>query len=773
MKSLLSLILILIIVINSDLQADNGYSSIKGKLIDIDSKEVISNASLVLVNTDNKKVYKTISDLSGNYEFKELPGGNYQLNAKRIGYDDFETDFYLNVNEIKILDIYLKEIRIETGKINVTASRVEQTLQKTPSSVSLVNFEDIQNKNKITFDQVLEDVQGVTVNRSSSINVSSVSIRGSSDVAGGGIGNRVLLLLDGRPSLSGDSKGALWALIPVNIIERTEVVKGAFSSLYGSSAIGGVVNVITKKPTYKSFTSFNLNAGFYERLSEKYKYTDDLLSFKGANLFHSNTLNKFSYLLNLEYKQSDGYAQQTDYNFVSTFGKLTYDFFSDRDLELTFQYSDSKSGYPHYWRQDPNKPADPYQVNPVYIGDYIKKQTSSIDLYYKAIPNSKSKYSSRFYYYGINSQSVYNANNPVALQYGIPGKEFNTYIKSHNLGNVSQVDYTLGDFNYLIGGFDIQWNIVNSSPSEILYGDQQQYNIGIFVQDQIDFIKDHDGNQVLSATLGTRFDYNKFIGGFEEKQFSPKLSLIYSPDTKHEILRNTSFRLLAGRAFRTPSIAELYFKKELFGGFDFVYNPNLKPEEMFSLEVGLRKQFKTRFSFDISAFFNLYNNLIQYVNIGNSINGPFQVQNIANSQVKGIEINFEYGSDIKLFKEKLIYGLQFDYSYIDARDLSSGRTNDFLPYKPKHLFNSSINLNMLGFNLNFNGRYVSDIDEVLFFKYEEPKSYFIINSKISKTLLDKYTVFFAINNITDEFYQELERIPAPNRNYNFGIKIDF
>ena len=113
----------------------------------------------------------------------------------------------------------------------------------------------------------MSTVQGVTVFKTSGINVQSLSIRGSSDVAGGGIGNRVLLLLDGRPSLTGDSKGALWSLIPISIIERTEVVKGAFSSLYGSSAIGGVVNVITKKPTYKPFTSVNFNYGFYEKLS--------------------------------------------------------------------------------------------------------------------------------------------------------------------------------------------------------------------------------------------------------------------------------------------------------------------------------------------------------------------------------------------------------------------------------------------------------------------------------------------------------------------------
>ena len=75
--------------------------------------------------------------------------------------------------------------------------------------------------------------------------------------------------------------------------------------------------------------------------------------------------------------------------------------------------------------------------------------------------------------------------------------------------------------------------------------------------------------------------------------------------------------------------------------------------------------------------------------------------------------------------------------------------------------------------MNFNGRYLSKIDEVLFYKYEEPKSYFLLNAKLSKKISNKFSVFFAVNNILDESYQELERIQAPNRNFNSGINLDF
>jgi outer membrane receptor protein involved in Fe transport len=194
---------------------------------------------------------------------------------------------------------------------------------------------------------------------------------------------------------------------------------------------------------------------------------------------------------------------------------------------------------------------------------------------------------------------------------------------------------------------------------------------------------------------------------------------------------------------------------------------------MTSVEFGFRKQYKARFNLDVSVFYNLYDNLIQYVNIGPTPNGPFQVQNVAKAQIRGFEFYIDYNSTLNLFKEKFHYGFEFDYTYLDARDLSQNRSDEFLPYKPKHLFNSSINLGYLGFNYNINGKYVSKIEEVYFFKYEEPKAYFLINMKLSKTIGKNISLFVAVNNLTDKFYQELERIAAPNRNFNSGINIDF
>ena len=278
-----------VLLISITIFAKDSTKTISGIVIDKLTGEIISSANIKV--TGNRFNAAIESDFAGKFIITDINFGIYKFFITRLGYADFDTNIAINSNIIPYLNLYLTPVELQIEKINVTATKTEQTLQQTPSSISIVSEDDIKNRNIVTFDQMLENIQGITINRSSSINVNSLSIRGSSDVAGGGIGNRVLLLLDGRPSLSGDSKGALWSLIPVSIIEKTEIVKGAFSSLYGSSAIGGVINVITKQPTFKPITIISSNYGFYEKLPDSLRFTNQLLTFKGLDILHCYTIN--------------------------------------------------------------------------------------------------------------------------------------------------------------------------------------------------------------------------------------------------------------------------------------------------------------------------------------------------------------------------------------------------------------------------------------------------------------------------------------------------
>ena len=218
------LLLLISCFLSSNLNASENYGALSGKVIDRENNTILSFVTIKAFKENSKEFVQTTSDISGAYIFPRLDEGIYEIRATLVGYKEYTNKIYIQQSNSKELDIFMEVSGIEIQRINVTSTKTEITLQQTPSSISIASSEDIRKKNILTFDNILEEVQGVTVNRTSGINVSSLSIRGSSDVAGGGIGNRVLLLLDGRPSLTGDSKGALWSLIPVSIIERTEVV---------------------------------------------------------------------------------------------------------------------------------------------------------------------------------------------------------------------------------------------------------------------------------------------------------------------------------------------------------------------------------------------------------------------------------------------------------------------------------------------------------------------------------------------------------------------
>ena len=107
----------------------------------------------------------------------------------------------------------------------------------------------------------------------------------------------------------------MWSLVPTGFIDRIEIVKGAFSSLYGSTAMGGVINVITKKPSSRNHFKVNANSGFYDTPTKSIQHRDNPSFFNSVEVNHSNAFGKFSYLLSLGRKESDGHRERSAYEF--------------------------------------------------------------------------------------------------------------------------------------------------------------------------------------------------------------------------------------------------------------------------------------------------------------------------------------------------------------------------------------------------------------------------------------------------------------------------
>jgi len=730
---------------------------IAGQVYDAETKEPLGGVNVFL-----DSLYIGVSTLSdGKFVLRYVQPGTYRLVASRLGYETYDENVVIASGKLLAHSIALRPTEIDGEAVTMTATRREQTAQMAPASVVILNARDLRERSVVTFDQALEMVPGIAVYRASGVSVQSLSIRGSSDVAGGGVGNRVLLMIDGRPALSSDSGGALWSLVPTNFIDHIEVVKGAFSSLYGSTAMGGVINVITRKPAYRALTSVDIGYGLFNQPAPVLRYTNQPQQQSQIELSHSGKRGRVSYLFNLSRKQSDGHAENTAYELYNLYGKTLVDLRQNRNLEFSFGLGRVDNDYPHTWlfdqRFDP--PLQPFRVTPGYRDDRQQKRNYSLDLHYWAVPGARLKYSSRFYFYRNAARSFFNERDvdftsvdnqqPFGLR---------TRVDADKFGALTQVDYYLSDRHYLITGFDAQLDHVNSSPDTVMYGNRRVNNAAIYLQDEFEMTPQ------LTATLGMRYDWNHLVGGVSYRQLSPKLALVYRPAAL------LALRILVGQAFRSPSIAERFFQWELGGNTRFKPNPDLQPERMdFSLETGLRWRWREIAEIDLAYFRYRYRDMIYWVDIqqGEGANHPyFQVRNLNQALTQGFE------SDLRLHWQRHLH-TSFSYTYLNALDQSPGRRNKFLAYRARHAFSFAADANFSRLTLSVHGQYKSRLDEVFLYPLDIPQAYLVANAKATLRLHERYQFSFAVNNILNKPYEELERYRMPGRNWIVGTRVQF
>jgi outer membrane receptor for ferrienterochelin and colicins len=224
---------------------------ITGTVIDRDTREPLPGANVYLPGT----VIGSVTNSAGVFRIRNAPAGTVTLVITMIGYERFtRTDIRVANNETITINAELVPTIIETTPVVITATKSERSLRDVPTSVSVMQAADIERRNAFTIDEVLRIVPGVH------FNLSQINIRGSSGYSHGA-GSRVLLLIDGVPVLAGDSGEITWELVPLDQVERVEVVKGAGSTLYGSNALGGVVNIITRDLPETSVSSIRFQGG--------------------------------------------------------------------------------------------------------------------------------------------------------------------------------------------------------------------------------------------------------------------------------------------------------------------------------------------------------------------------------------------------------------------------------------------------------------------------------------------------------------------------------
>lgn len=717
--------------------------SISGRVTDAGTGEGLS---YVNVHLDTSRI-GTATDTRGLFTLNNLSPGSYNIIFTMIGYQTVT----VNATPGQSLEIALQPEIYITDEVVVSATRKTQSLHLAPASVSVITNSSLQQKGIRSFDDAFHDVNGIQVIRSSGANVQSLSIRGASETAGGGIGNRVLLLLDGRPAITPESGGALWNLVPLGAVDRIEVIKGAYSSLFGSSAMGGVINVITLSADSVPHTDAVIKYGFHGR-PPAYADYDLYRDFYQAGITHRETQGKWSYVINGSARANDGHREKSSFSMYNGFGKLSYNFSPNRRFQVSAMYNDIFNDTPATWlsRQQP------YHIAQHRKDDTQHRREINADALYTAYAHSNLKYSTRFYYYGAISDFVFNgdiANDSTNIN---KGKQFIDVEKVivHRAGNSTQIDLSAGRDHYLLGGVEVQRDFIDGRPDTVLYGVHTAWNFGAYIQDE------WRASDRLIITGGIRFDEYSITKTFSEGNFSPKLAAVYKATPK------ISVRALVARAFRNPSISERFTKFEQGGGLSFIVNPLLRAEKlMLSAEVGSRVAINHALRLDVALYYNHYKDLISFQQ--RSAPGEalkFEVINLNKALMQGVEISSEYTP---------FEWLRFNagYTYLDARDASENRYNEVLPYKSKHTAFFTTSFLTKSFNASFQARSRSRIHEVFIYPGSEPDGYIIYNTRAAWNINSHFGISFAIQNMTNKQYEEIERYRMEGRSYEVGLHL--
>ncbi len=736
---------------------DRVRGSIEGRITDSETGKPLFGANIMVQGT----TLGAAADITGAFRIERLPPGRYTLRISMMGYEKESREIQIAAGERLELAIELKPTVITQQTLLVTATKRKQQIEDAPTSVEILSEDAIRTRSSPDLDDMLENTTGFSVIDG------QIDIRGSTGF-NWTAGSRVLVMLDGTAFINGDSQGISWDAIPVDLVDHVEIVKGAGSALYGSNAMAGVINVITKEPSPVPNTYYKLSWGFFDEPAyAQWVWTDrfvtqqkirffspdpmfprNTLCYEGFDLSHSRTLGPAGLVLTLGRKRSSGYTENGDYSRWNALAKLKLRFSSQTSLTILGNWARNSHGDIIQWESQ----AHAMEVPGEELGNRILNEKGHVQANFHHLVNRSLAYTVKANFYRSHWQNYFNDNNDYSItdRYGL---EF-------------QGDAFLGKQSLTFGGEAVAYH-ANAS----IYGNQDVQDYAVYAEDEIRF------SSLATAILGTRYDYHRVSGVTSDQQISPRLGLVLNP------LTFLSMRLSGGYGFRAPSIAEVFANTSV-SGFRVIPNPELtSAERAWNGEIGMRlvlalpHALRSPVSYgenpalhlaqvldpsliiDCAFFYSLYHNMID-VDI-NPEYMAFQFVNAGNARIWGLEPSIQAGFFRNLFT------LHLGYTYLDPLDLESGKT---LKYRARHRLVTGAELRLWKFVLGMDYRYASRIEEVVNVFYGDQRvPMHVMDGRIA-FLLGKSRIGFEVNNLRNYHYSLRQRFLEPVRSYTFSWK---
>lgn len=423
---------------------------------------------------------------------------------------------------ILAVPVSAQEEVMDLEEVVVTASRYEESIMETPVSIEVIDQEEIEESGARNLSELLSSSGGVHIKDYGGVtNSKDIIIRGMR-------GDQILILLDGQPYNNPNDGSLSFESIPVEFIEKIEVLKSPASAVYGANAMGGVINIITKEAKDIKRTNLKLESGSFD--TQKY------------NLSHSFSNNNHSLILVYDKLSSDGHREKSSIEREDLFLKYNYQISNYSDLILSFKNNESETDYPG---QDE---------------DYLSDQYLASLSPYGPAPNGSSEDSDQ----NINlnfKQNLENKDRKISVYNN--DRELKDLTRDTTT-DINKKGFSFMQTNYfnkhtLSYGLDFIENGVETDNYN-----EDNLNKAIFIQDK------YMHNEKTIFNLGARYDDHEQYGS----KISPRLGMVYKIDN------NWSFNANAAESFRAPSYLDLYYPG--------ANNPDLDPEKSVSYDFGFK-----------------------------------------------------------------------------------------------------------------------------------------------------------------------------------------
>jgi iron complex outermembrane receptor protein len=621
------------------------------------------------------------TDAQGRYRLAPLPAGDLRLRAAAIGYVPAGATVTIVSGDSSLADFTLAPSPLELTPLDVVSTKLPRFGERPATSVVQVPERDLDRRAVNTVDEAVDKAGGIQFLNG------QINIRGSTGYAQG-LNSRVLLLVDGIPMNQGDRGGINWDLLPVDQVERVDILKGAGSSLYGSAALGGVVNLTTRDIPDGMHSRLRVTGGAYGNPPHAiWRFRDATGLEGGADLSGSYGTPAFGGRFAAGARHSDGYRQQDEADHWQLAGKARWQPLPRTRVDMSGAWAVDHYDVPLAWcRQgecdDRGQSFQPFKVPTASLGAWTDSRKGYLAAQARTIVSEKLAWQARGSWFRTNffDQRVDTSEFGIANRFG---------------GEARAEVHPDSTRTVLVGG-----EVTFSDVTSDIFQNHSQSEFAAYGESD-----EAAGSVRLNA--GARIDFLAVDGGSLTAVVSPRLGGTVPTDRNGGLLRAS-----AGRGFRAPTIAER-FVHTFAQGLEVIPNPNLRPETAWSFELGVTTAPLFRILRLDGAFFWIEaRELIEPRLVVIDTTGPkIQLQNVTRARIAGLDASILAAP----IPDRLTTTLS--YTYLSTRrqvagDTTPGGSGGPLAFRPRHLLTLSADYDFGAAGVGADFRYASRVERI-------------------------------------------------------------